>query len=81
MTPSSLRLASDDSKEIREESPDDLACRFLSELPRLRSVLRTDVEAAYDGDPAAKSFEEIILASALSTSIDNSSSSVGLILA
>ena len=58
----SLRLASDDSKEIREESPDNLACRFLSELPRLRSVLRTDVEAAYEGDPAAKSFEEIILA-------------------
>jgi serine O-acetyltransferase len=58
----SLRLASDDSKEIREESPDNLACCFLSELPRLRSVLRTDVEAAYEGDPAAKSFEEIILA-------------------
>ena len=37
-------------------------CRFLSELPGLRSVLRTDVEAAYEGDPAAKSFEEIILA-------------------
>ncbi|HIG83550.1 MAG TPA: serine acetyltransferase [Verrucomicrobia bacterium] len=58
----SLRLASDDSKEIREESPDNLACCFLSELPRLRIVLRTDVEAAYEGDPAAKSFEEIILA-------------------
>ncbi len=39
-----------------------LVCDFLKRLPELRRVLRTDVEAAYDGDPAAKSFEEIILA-------------------
>ena len=58
----SMRLAYEGSQEIREGSSDDLACRFLSELPRLRSVLQTDVEAAFEGDPAAKSFEEIILA-------------------
>lgn len=40
----------------------ELTCRFLSELPRVRELLRTDVEAAYEGDPAAKNFDEILLA-------------------
>ena len=35
---------------------------FLSELPDVRAVLQTDVTAAYEGDPAAISNEEIILA-------------------
>jgi len=36
------------------------AIRFMRELPRLRSVLGMDVRAAYEGDPAAKSYDEII---------------------
>jgi len=39
-----------------------ITMEFLSGLPRIREILRTDAEAAYDGDPAAKSHEEIILA-------------------
>jgi serine O-acetyltransferase len=35
---------------------------FLAELPAVRATLQTDVTAAYDGDPAAISNEEIILA-------------------
>ncbi len=35
---------------------------FLNNLPRIREVLQTDVEAAYKGDPAALSKEEVILA-------------------
>ena len=35
---------------------------FLDELPAVRELLRTDVEAAYEGDPAASSLEEIIVA-------------------
>ncbi len=35
---------------------------FLDELPVVRELLRTDVEAAYEGDPAASSLEEIIVA-------------------
>jgi serine O-acetyltransferase len=35
---------------------------FLQRLPRLREILNTDVEAAYDGDPATTCLEEIILA-------------------
>ncbi|HBU59778.1 MAG TPA: serine acetyltransferase, partial [Verrucomicrobiales bacterium] len=33
----------------------------LSQLPALREILTTDVDAAFDGDPAAKSKEEIIV--------------------
>ncbi len=38
------------------------AMRLLDALPEVRRVVRTDVEAAYAGDPAARSLEEIILA-------------------
>ncbi len=47
------------------EDPDQEAaervCRFMMQLPKVRALLQTDVQAAYDGDPAARSFEEIIL--------------------
>jgi serine O-acetyltransferase len=40
----------------------DLISRFFAELPSIRSMLMDDVEAAWRGDPAAKSHEEVILA-------------------
>jgi serine O-acetyltransferase len=36
--------------------------RFLDRLPGLRALLLEDVQAAYDGDPAALNLDEIILA-------------------
>ncbi len=36
------------------------AIRFLQKLPELRLLLAKDVRAAYEGDPAAKSYDEII---------------------
>ncbi len=33
---------------------------FLEQLPEIRQMLALDVQAAYDGDPAAKNFDEII---------------------
>jgi serine O-acetyltransferase len=33
---------------------------FMQDLPLIRQMLATDVRAAYQGDPAAKSFDEII---------------------
>jgi serine O-acetyltransferase len=38
------------------------AARFLEKVPALRSTLATDVVAAYDGDPAAKTYDEIVFA-------------------
>ena len=40
----------------------ELVLRFLQELPVIKGRLETDIRAAYDGDPAAVSSEEIMLA-------------------
>lgn len=37
-----------------------LALKAIARLPEIRRILATDVEAAYNGDPAADSFSEII---------------------
>lgn len=39
-----------------------LTTKILAQLPALREIIQTDVTAAYRGDPAARSIEEIILA-------------------
>lgn len=36
-------------------------CGFLGRFPEVRRILQTDITAAYEGDPAAASTEEIIL--------------------
>ena len=43
-----------------DRTPIDCAADFLAALPRLREVLATDVQAAYEGDPAATCMDEII---------------------
>jgi serine O-acetyltransferase len=57
----SLRLSDGKSDNHREEAM-KLVCDFMVRLPGVRQLLQTDVQAAFDGDPAARSFEEIILA-------------------
>ena len=42
------------------ESASDLATQLIEKLPEIRRILATDVEAAFNGDPAASSFGEII---------------------
>lgn len=46
-------------------SCEDQACQetecFFAKLPLIREMLDEDVQAAFDGDPAAKSIEEVIL--------------------
>jgi serine O-acetyltransferase len=44
-----------------EALAEKVTTELLAELPRIRTLLKTDVHAAYDGDPAAKSFEEIVM--------------------
>lgn len=50
---------SDDLTECNR-SANVIATQLISRLPKIRSILATDVEAAYNGDPAAESFGEII---------------------
>lgn len=44
-----------------DESVDEITIGILEGLPQIRRTLASDIKAAYDGDPAAKSYEEIIL--------------------
>jgi serine O-acetyltransferase len=46
--------------QAQEQAP-ELALAFFRKLPSVRAILQTDIEASYDGDPAAQSREEIIL--------------------
>ena len=48
--------------ETTEAKAEEVLSTFLKELPLVRRVLWTDIDAAYEGDPAAMSYEEIILA-------------------
>ncbi len=68
------RLGDEIYKSLEYHPPDDLEKKkrraraqvltqeFLASLPRLRELLQTDVQAAYQGDPAALSREEVIVA-------------------
>jgi serine O-acetyltransferase len=42
------------------ERAERITSRFLAALPELRAALATDVEAAYEGDPAATGTDEVI---------------------
>jgi serine O-acetyltransferase len=55
----SLRFAKDPGSV---EKAGQMAAAALGELPNLRKLIQTDVTAAFEGDPAARNIEEIILA-------------------
>ncbi len=46
-------------RECSEEGY-EISLKVLEDIPSLRNILATDVQAAYDGDPAANSYDEII---------------------
>ena len=55
----------DENREIPCEEEvakrvDEICAHFFGKLPEIQRVLLTDVQAAFDGDPAAQSKEEII---------------------
>ncbi|MBR4798272.1 MAG: serine acetyltransferase [Oscillospiraceae bacterium] len=49
------------SHVMTAEEAADCSDLLLSRLPGIKEILLTDVEAAYEGDPAAKSTDEVIL--------------------
>jgi serine O-acetyltransferase len=48
------------SEETAWKEADDMVYTFMSRLPHVRDLLATDVDAFFDGDPAAFSKDEII---------------------
>ena len=60
-----LCFASNDSEsdtrhsQLRDKA-ENISTQLIERLPQIRNILATDVEAAYNGDPAAVSYGEII---------------------
>ncbi|GBD36554.1 Serine acetyltransferase [bacterium HR36] len=65
------KLSQQIARALRHESQQGLECdfevvaqqkaiQFLRKIPDLRYLLEEDVQAAYEGDPAAKSYHEIV---------------------
>lgn len=57
-----------DNKKAKEtgcdhcrKKADDVTVKFMESIPKVRRMLSTDIVAAYNGDPAAKNIEEILL--------------------
>ena len=56
------RISGDKIKlETIEDEAEEIVGQFLKKIPQLRDILATDVQAAYDGDPAAYNTDEIIV--------------------
>ena len=55
-------LGSFPADNATDQKAEEILATFMSQLPRVRKILWTDIDSAYEGDPAAKSYEEIILA-------------------
>lgn len=51
-----LSAVMDDDSNI-----DSITCEFIGTIPEITETLATDIRAAYEGDPAARSEEEIML--------------------
>lgn len=49
-----------DTEQESEEKAKKITLSFMRKIPYIRSVLETDIEAAFEGDPAAESKDEII---------------------
>ncbi len=49
-------------EEEASRRAEDITVAFLEKLPEIRSFVEMDLQAAYDGDPAASSKEEVIIA-------------------
>ena len=43
------------------DQAEEITVEFLRRIPQIRSMLELDIQAAYDGDPAAKNFAEIVI--------------------
>jgi len=50
----------EDDMSCRRDKAAEVATELIARLPKIRETLATDVEAAYNGDPAATSYGEII---------------------
>lgn len=48
-------------KPLLEDRAEEVSCEFMNRIPAVREMITLDVQAAYDGDPAAKDLDQIVL--------------------
>jgi serine O-acetyltransferase len=49
------------STEKAEKTANEITFRFLEKIPAVRDILATDIQAAFDGDPAAEDIDDVII--------------------
>lgn len=49
------------SESELSEKAENMTFDFMEKIPQIRAYLETDIQAAFDGDPAAKSKDEVIM--------------------
>ncbi len=52
--------AEETSPEATDRKANSIAKAFAHSLPKVRALLNSDIRAAFDGDPAARSFDEVV---------------------
>lgn len=52
----------DAPKYVRKHAAQKVCLQFFATIPKIREYLNTDIQASFDGDPAASSKDEIVLA-------------------
>lgn len=57
---SGIDAYSDSEKAVIDEAAERIVYEFIEKIPMVREYLYTDIQAAYDGDPAATNTDEII---------------------
>jgi serine O-acetyltransferase len=50
------------SEECINQIADEITVKFIKQIPKIREYFETDLHAAFDGDPAASSLEEVVFA-------------------
>ena len=56
-----IAMAEQFSETEAELSPQEIAGKYIDSLPEIKRLLLTDIEALYEGDPAAKFRDEVII--------------------
>ncbi len=56
-----IRIYSSLNNEEKDKKITEIVSTLVEKLPKIRSMLVEDINSAYEGDPAASSFDEIVL--------------------
>ena len=59
---SRVYLSAGEESQAAKEKAQEVCIAFFAEIPKVRALVQTDLQAAYDGDPAATGMAEIIFA-------------------